>query len=89
MAKKRINTQDLIQKIEQLAKSRMVNQEVVSLDQFRDFKHKVEPKVVLVIEDDEAMRTVIKRLLESDGLVVKTAADGTELASTLDDVSPD
>lgn len=89
MAKKKINTFELVQKIEKLAKSRMKNQEVVSLDQFRDLKNKVDPKMILVIEDDETMRTAIKRILESDGFNVRTAADGTELASALDDVSPD
>ncbi len=89
MAKKKINTFELIQKIEKLAKTRMKSQEVVSLDQFRDLKNKVDPKIILVIEDDETMRTAIKRILESDGFTVKTAADGTELSTSLDDVSPD
>lgn len=89
MAKKKINTLELVQKIEKLAKSRMKSQEVVSLDQFRDLKNKVDPKMILVIEDDETMRTAIKRILETDGLNVRTSADGTELALALDDVSPD
>ncbi len=89
MAKKKINTFDLVTKIEKLTKSRMKNQEVVSLDQFRDLKNRVEPKMILVIEDDEAMRSSLKRIFESDGYQVRTAADGTELSSTLDDIPPD
>ena len=89
MAKKKINTFELVQKIEKLAKSRMKSQEVVSLDQFRDLKNKVDPKMILVIEDDETMRTAIKRILESEGFTVRTAAEGTELSTALDDVSPD
>lgn len=88
MAKKKISTQELAQKIEKLAKARMVSQEVVSLDQIRDLKQKIAPKTILVIEDDETMRSSLKRILESDGFQVKTAADGTELSTALDDVPP-
>lgn len=38
--KRRINTKELIDKIEKITKSRMASQEVVSLDNFRDFKKK-------------------------------------------------
>ena len=89
MAKKRINTQDFILKIEKLAKSRMVSQEIVSLNEFRDFKNKIEPKMILIIEDDEAMRNSMKRIFDQAGFLVKTAADGTELSTVLDDAAPD
>lgn len=89
MAKKRINTKDLINKIENIAKARMASQEVISLDALRGLARKEDPKVILVIEDDETMRTALKRIFEVDGFVVKLAADGTDLASVLDDTSPD
>ena len=56
MAKKKINAGDLIAKIEKIAKSRMASGEVVELQNFRDLKQKTDPKVILVIEDDETMR---------------------------------
>lgn len=89
MAKKKINAQDLIQKIEKLTKNRMASGEVVELSNFRDLKKKIDPPVILVIEDDETMRAAMKKIFESDGYVVKLAADGTELSSVLDNVSPD
>ena len=89
MAKKKINTTDLILKIEKIAKARMASGEVVELQNFRDFKKKSEPKVILAIEDDETMRAAIKKIFEMDGFIVKVAADGTELSGVLDDLSPD
>ena len=82
-----MNTSDLIAKIEKLTKSRIAGQEVVPLDAFREATKKLDPKVILVIEDDESMRSALKRILESDGYVAKLAADATELAAVLDDSS--
>lgn len=89
MAKKKINTADLVSKIEKITRSRMLSSPVVELDSFRDFKKKTVPKVILVIEDDETMRTAMKRIFDSEGYVVKLAADGGELSVALDDVPPD
>lgn len=87
--KKKINAQDLINKIEKIAKSRMAQESVIQLDNFRDLKNKMDPKVLLVIEDDETMRSALKRIFEMDGFIVKMAADGMELSGILDDTSPD
>ena len=85
MKDKKISTKDLVAKIEKMTKSRIAGQDVVSLDQFREAKKKLDPKVILVIEDDETMRLAMKRILESEGYVTKLAADATELTSVLDD----
>ena len=82
---KKINTKDLIDKIEKITKTRIASQEVVSLDQFRETVKKTEPKVILVIEDDETMRASLKRILEPEGYIVKLAAHGNELSEVLDD----
>jgi len=87
--KKKINAQDLIEKIEKITKARMASGEVVQLDNFRDLKNKIEAKTLLIIEDDETMRSAMKRIFELDGFVVKLAADGTELSAVLEDSSPD
>lgn len=89
MAKKKINAQDLITKIEKITKARMASQDVVQLDNFRELKQKLDQKTILVIEDDETMRNAMKRIFELDGFIVKLAADGTELSKVLDDASPD
>lgn len=89
MKDKKVSTKDLVKKIEKMTKSRIAGQEVVSLDDFREAKKKLDPKVILVIEDDETMRMALKRILESEGYVLKLAADATELASVLDDTPID
>lgn len=82
---KKINTTDLVKKIEKLTKERMTQESVVDFKAFRELKNKENPKTLLVIEDDETMRNALKRIFEQEGLVVKTAADGTQLSSVLDD----
>lgn len=85
MSKPRINTKDLVNKIEKITKERMTKESVVDLGSFRDLKKKETPRTILVIEDDETMRSALKRIFESDGMNVKTAADGTQLSVVLDD----
>ncbi len=85
MAKFRINTKDLVKKIEKLTKERIAQQGVVDLKQYRDMRQAQNPKTILVIEDDETMRNALKRIFESDGFQVRSAADGTQLSVVLDD----
>jgi len=86
---KKIGTLELIQKIEKLARQRMTSDPVVSLDQFRDLKRKLDPKTLLIIEDDESMQTALIRMLEPEGYVLKMARDATELTNLLDDTGID
>lgn len=82
---KKINTKDLVEKIERITRAKMAHQDVVPLGSFRELKKKMDPKVVLVVEDDETMRLAIKRILEQDSYLVKMASDATELNRVLDD----
>ena len=82
---KKISTKDLVGKIEKMTKARIASQPVVSLDQFRDAKKKLEPKNLLIIEDDESMRSAYQRVFSSEGYYLKMAADATELSKVLDD----
>ncbi len=82
---KKMNTKDLVEKIEKMAKSRIANQPVVSLDHFRVVDKKMHPKTLLIIEDDESMRAAMKRMFEAEGYVLKMASDVTELGKVLDD----
>ena len=89
MSKGKINTKDLVKKIEKLTKDRMLKEDVVSLNEFRGLKRKENPFTLLVIEDDPTMRMAMQRLFESEGFIVKAAADGTELGRVLDDTPVD
>ncbi len=81
----KLNTRDLVAKIERLAKEKMRQEDIVPLKDFRDLKQKQNQKCILVIEDDETMRSALKRIFESENYRVKTAADGTQLSTVLDD----
>jgi two-component system aerobic respiration control protein ArcA len=82
---KKINTEDLVKKIEKITRDRIVKENVVDLEQYRDLKVQKTPKTILVIEDDETMRRALARIFEADGHNVKAAADGTQLSTVLDD----
>lgn len=85
MKKKSLDTKTLVDKIEKLTKERLTQESVVSLEEFRKLRHTKESKCILIIEDDETMRAAMKRIFENEGFKVKTAADGTQLATVLDD----
>lgn len=90
MAKSRINTKDLVKKIEKITKEKITQENVVSLRDYRELKkNKEKPRVILVIDDDETMRSALKRIFESDGHIVRVAADGTQLSTVLDDTPLD
>jgi two-component system, OmpR family, aerobic respiration control protein ArcA len=89
MKEKKISTKDLVLKIEKIAKTRIAAQPVVSLDEFRIVKKNTDPQCLLIIEDDETMRTALQRIFDSDGYVLKMAADATELTRVLDDTPVD
>ena len=86
---RKINTKDLVQKIEKLTKERMSKSEVVSMDDIRRLKEKKIQRTILVIEDDDTIRVALKRVFESDGYRVLAAVDGTQLSSVLDDAPVD
>jgi two-component system aerobic respiration control protein ArcA len=86
MSKKtRINTKELVERIEKVTREKLTQESVISLDDYRKLKKRKDPKTILIIDDDETIRQVLRRILEADGYRVLTAADGTQLSSVLDD----
>lgn len=47
------------------------------------------PKKVLVVEDDQSMRDILKNKLQSEGLIVKIAQDGAEGLNVAIKTKPD
>jgi two-component system, OmpR family, aerobic respiration control protein ArcA len=87
--KKSFDTKTLVDKIEKLTKERLTQESVVSLEEYRKLRTTKENKCLLIIEDDETMRAAMKRIFEGEGFKVKTAADGTQLSTVLDDTPID
>lgn len=86
---RKIDTKDLVKKIEKLAKERMSREGVVDLHDLRKLKRPTVQRTILLIEDDETIRGALKRLFETEGYRVMAAADGTQLSSLLDDSAVD
>lgn len=82
---KKINTRSLIDKIEKITRAKMAEQDVVSLEEFRTLRKKTNTRTILVIDDDETMRSALRRIFEAEDFRVITAADGTQLSEVLDD----
>ena len=87
--KKKLNTKDLVKKIEKITREKITQAEVVSLDEYRSLVTKTDKFTILVIEDDETMRVALKRIFERDGYKVICAADGTQLSTVLDETMAD
>ena len=86
---RKINTKDLVSKIERLSKERMSKGDVVEMSDLRKLKERKIQRTILLIEDDETIRAALKRVFEGDGYRVLAAADGTQLSNVLDDAPVD
>lgn len=86
---RKIDTKELVRKIEKLAKERMSQEGVVAMDDLRRLKQRRVHRTILLIEDDETIRAALKRVFEGEGYRVLAAADGTQLSSLLDESAVD
>lgn len=85
----KINTKDLVNKIEKLTKERMGQGDVVQMDDLRKLRERKIQRTILIIEDDETIRSALRRMFENEGYRVLAAADGTQLSTVLDDAPVD
>lgn len=86
---RKINTKDLVTKIEKLTKERMSKSGVVDMSDIRRLKERKVQRSILIIEDDETIRAALRRVFEDEGYRVLAASDGTQLSSVLDDSALD
>lgn len=74
----------LRRQIEAIKREKIVNKRVVSLSDFRELRQKIDTRTILVVDDDEIMRSALKRILENEGYKVIMAVDGLELSKVLE-----
>lgn len=86
---RKIDTKDLVRKIERLTRERMAEEGVVAMDDLRRLKDRKIQRTILVIEDDETIRMALRRMFEGEGYRVLAAADGTQLSTVLDNSAVD
>lgn len=76
-------------RIENIKKQKIVSKKVVSLTDFRELKKSIDSKCILVVDDDEVMRSALKRILEAENYKVILAEDGLELSKILENTRLD
>ena len=71
-------------KVEALKRQKVAGRKVVDLADFRKLKSSKMVKTILVVDDDEVMRSALKRILECEGYQAFVAEDGLELSKVLE-----
>jgi two-component system aerobic respiration control protein ArcA len=74
----------LRRQIESIKRQKIINKKVVSLSDFRELRATNDVRSILVVDDDEIMRSALKRILENEGYKVLLAVDGLELSKILE-----
>ena len=74
----------LRRKVEAIKRKKITSKKVVSLDDFRELMAAIDTRVILVVDDDEVMRSALKRILVAEGYKVLLAEDGLELSKVLE-----
>lgn len=71
-------------KVEAIKRQKITEKKVVNLSDFRELKAAIDVRTILVVDDDEIMRSALKRILEAEGYKVLMAEDGLELSKVLE-----
>lgn len=71
-------------KVEAIKRKKIVSKKVVNLADFRKLRKAIDTRTVLVVDDDEIMRSALKRILDAEGYKAILAEDGLELSKVLE-----
>ncbi len=81
---KNLADRSLKRQVEAIARKRLAAQDIVDLAEFRSFKKEAYQPTVLVVDDEEMMRSALKRILEANDYKVITTEDAMGLTKLLD-----
>ena len=81
---KTMTDKSLRKRVEAIKRQKIAGKKVVSLSDFREMKSAIETRTILVVDDDEIMRSALKRILEGENHKVLMAEDGLELSKVLE-----
>ena len=71
-------------RVEAIKRQQIASKKIVNLSDFRNLSSRPDPSVILVVDDDEVMRSALKRILEAESYNVVMAEDGLELSKVLE-----
>ena len=74
----------LRRQIEAMQRKRMVKEQVVDLNDFRNLRKDLQQPTILVVDDEKIMRNAMKRILENEGYKVNLAEDAMALSKVLE-----
>jgi two-component system aerobic respiration control protein ArcA len=86
MSIKKSDLKAMVKKIETVARKRMLDQKIVSLEQLRTVQKKIQTKTVLLIDDDQTLRKSLVRAFKNEGFDTVAIEDGTKISEILDEV---
>ncbi len=79
----------LRKQVEAMTRKKLASQNIVDLSDFRSLRKDLHQPTILVVDDEEMMRSALKRILETEGYRVVLAEDAMSLSQILDSVSYD
>ncbi len=74
----------LRQQIQALKRKKLLEHQIVSLDDYRSIQSEDESYKIVIVDDDESVRNGLKRILEREGYQTMVAHDGMELAKHIE-----
>ena len=86
---KKINGNSFSKKVAELNRKKVASTKVVNLSEFREASKNMDPKTILVVDDEPVVRNAIKRIFEKEEYKVLLAQNGMEFSKIIEETIPD